>query len=49
MPEDKDCILNDLIKLLPHGEAKIKWADKKILLIEEIRTQAKIVKPTTDK
>ena len=50
MPEDKLQkryeILDKLIELLSHGEAKIKWADKVIVLVEDIKTpeNCKIVK-----
>lgn len=37
-------ILDKLIELLSHGEAKIKWADKVIIEIEDINTKAKVTK-----
>lgn len=35
-------LLNKLLDLLSHGEAHIKWADKKIVVVEKILTEAKI-------
>jgi hypothetical protein len=37
-------ILDKLIELLSHGEAKIKWADKTITVVEDIETESKITK-----
>ena len=37
-------ILDKLIDLLSHGEAKIKWADYVIVKIEKITTEAEIKK-----
>jgi len=31
-------ILDKLIELLSHGEARIKWADKVIVLVDDIKT-----------
>lgn len=35
-------LLDQLLELLSHGEAHIKWADRKIVEIERIITEAKI-------
>lgn len=37
-------ILDRLIELISHGEAKIKWADKTIIVVEDIETESKITK-----
>ena len=50
MPEDRIDLekryerLDKLIALLSHGEAKITWADHKIVKIEKITTEAVINK-----
>ena len=45
MPDDKTKryeLLDKLIELLSHGEAKITWADKVIVKVEKIQTEAEI-------
>lgn len=42
-------ILEKLLDLLSHGEAKIKWADKTIVEIEDIETKSKITKDSLNK
>ena len=37
-------LLDKLIEIISHGECKIKWADFKIVEIEDIETKAKITK-----
>ena len=45
MADDKRYeILDELIEILSHGEAKIKWADHTIVAVEKIVTEAKITK-----
>ena len=37
-------ILDRLIEILSHGEAKVKWADRRIVEIEDIETKAKVTR-----
>ena len=37
-------ILDKLIEILSHGEAKITWADKVIVKVEKIQTESEIKK-----
>jgi len=37
-------ILDKLIEVLSHGEAKVKWANHTIVLVEKIQTEAEVKK-----
>lgn len=37
-------ILDKLIEILSHGEAKITWANKTIVKVEKIQTESEITK-----